>query len=61
LARTFTQLAEDTRAEVQADALARANRAGVLAMAPLGLCFLPAFLCLGIVPTVVGIAQGVLR
>ena len=23
---------------------------------PLGLCFLPAFVCLGIVPTVVGIA-----
>lgn len=61
LARTFTQLAADTRAAVRADALARANRAGVFAMAPLGLCFLPAFICLGIVPTVVGIAQGVLR
>jgi hypothetical protein len=29
-------------------------------MAPLGLCFLPAFVCIGIVPTVVGIASGVL-
>lgn len=59
LARTFTQLAADTRAEVQADALARANRAGVFAMAPLGLCFLPAFICLGIVPTIAGIADGI--
>jgi Flp pilus assembly protein TadB len=61
LARTFTQLASDTRAAVLSDALARADRAGVFAMAPLGLCFLPAFICLGIVPTVVGVAQGVLR
>jgi hypothetical protein len=28
-------------------------------MAPLGLCFLPAFVCLGVVPVVVGIAKGV--
>lgn len=60
LARTLAQLAADTRAGVRAEALARANRAGVFAMAPLGLCFLPAFICLGIVPTVVGVAQGVL-
>ncbi len=36
--------------------MARAQRAGVLLMAPLGLCFLPAFVCLGVVPVVVGIA-----
>lgn len=36
--------------------LARAQRAGVALMAPLGLCFLPAFVCLGVVPVVVGIA-----
>ena len=35
------------------------ERAGVLAAAPLGLCFLPSFVCLGIVPIVVGIARGV--
>jgi hypothetical protein len=32
----------------------------VLVAAPLGLCFLPAFVCLGIIPTVVGIAGAVL-
>lgn len=37
-------------------ALIRAQRAGVALMAPLGLCFLPAFVCLGVVPVVVGIA-----
>ena len=37
-------------------ATARAQRAGVALMAPLGLCFLPAFVCLGVVPVVVGIA-----
>jgi hypothetical protein len=26
-------------------------------MAPLGLCFLPAFVCLGVVPVVLGIAR----
>lgn len=37
-------------------ALARAQRVGVTLMAPLGLCFLPAFVCLGVVPVVIGIA-----
>lgn len=59
LARALTQLATDTRARLRAAALARAGRAGVLVLAPLGLCFLPAFVCLGIVPTVAGIARGV--
>jgi len=39
---------------------ARAQRAGVLIAAPLGLCFLPAFLVLGVVPVVVGLAGEVL-
>jgi pilus assembly protein TadC len=60
LARAFSQLAVETRASLRAAAVARANRAGVFAMAPLGLCFLPAFVCLGIVPTVAGIAGDVL-
>jgi Flp pilus assembly protein TadB len=60
LAAAFSRLARDLRAERRSTALARANRAGVLAMAPLGLCFLPAFVCIGIVPTIVGIASGVL-
>jgi hypothetical protein len=31
----------------------------VWVMAPLGLCFLPAFVCLGIVPIIVGVAHNV--
>jgi len=39
-----------------ADAAERtAGRAGVAMTAPLGLCFLPAFLCLGLAPVVVGL------
>jgi pilus assembly protein TadC len=37
-----------------------ARRAGVLAVAPLGLCHLPAFVLLGVVPVVVGLAGPVL-
>ena len=35
----------------------QAQRAAVLITAPLGLCFLPAFLVLGIVPVVIGLAD----
>ncbi len=56
LAAAFDRLAADLRANAEAVAAARAQRAGVLAVAPLGLCFLPAFVCLGIVPVVIGIA-----
>lgn len=44
------------RSCVAAQAMTRAQRAGVALMAPLGMCFLPAFVCLGVVPVVVGIA-----
>ncbi len=57
LALGWEQLAGELRAEQRASAEARAQRAGVWAMAPLGLCFLPAFVCLGVVPIVVGIAS----
>jgi pilus assembly protein TadC len=57
LARGFEQVAVEVRAHVRAAAQARAQRAGVWAIAPLGLCFLPAFVCLGVVPVVVGIAR----
>jgi pilus assembly protein TadC len=36
---------------------ARSQRAAVLITAPLGLCFLPAFLVLGIAPVVIGLAD----
>ena len=35
---------------------AAVRRAGVWVLAPLGACFLPAFVCLGVVPLVIGIA-----
>ena len=40
-------------------ATAAAERAGVLIAGPLGLCFLPAFVCLGVVPVVAGLAGDV--
>lgn len=56
LAPTLRRLAEDRRRESGAAAAARARAAGIKAVAPLGLCFLPAFVLLGIVPAVAGIA-----
>jgi Flp pilus assembly protein TadB len=44
------------RAELIDTAQARAQRAAVLITGPLGLCFLPAFLVLGIAPVVIGLA-----
>jgi len=53
--------AVDVRAEAAEAVAARAERAGVLVTGPLGLCFLPAFLALGIVPVVVGLAGPLLE
>jgi Flp pilus assembly protein TadB len=61
LAGAFQRLAADTRADGQVRAESAARRAGVLAMAPLGLCFLPAFVCLGVAPIAIGLAQQVLH
>jgi hypothetical protein len=44
------------RAGLTDAAQARAQRAAVLITGPLGLCFLPAFLVLGIAPVVIGLA-----
>jgi Flp pilus assembly protein TadB len=60
LAGAFEEAAADLRQRIRAAAEARAARSGVAAMGPLALCFLPAFVCVGIVPAVVGIASGVL-
>ncbi|MFI1914566.1 type II secretion system F family protein [Nocardia sp. NPDC020380] len=60
LATAVAELAEQRRAEAEDSAAARAERAGVLIGGPLGLCFLPAFVCLGIVPVVIGLAGRVL-
>ncbi|MFE3189252.1 type II secretion system F family protein [Nocardia sp. NPDC059240] len=61
LATAVAELAQRRRAELEDAAAARAERAGVLIGGPLGLCFLPAFLCLGIVPVVIGLAGRVLE
>ncbi|WP_052914377.1 type II secretion system F family protein [Protofrankia coriariae] len=54
LAAALGRLADQTRARRQERALTAARRAGVTAVAPLGLCFLPAFVALGVVPVVMG-------
>lgn len=56
LARGIAELAEKQRQDATHAAAAAAERAGVLIAGPLGLCFLPAFVCLGIVPAVAGLA-----
>ncbi|PXY32654.1 hypothetical protein BAY60_01960 [Prauserella muralis] len=56
LAGAAGELAERARASVADEAEARAQRAGVLITGPLALCFLPAFLCLGVIPVVIGLA-----
>ncbi|WP_285495716.1 type II secretion system F family protein [Actinomadura sp. NBRC 104425] len=60
IAPTLTRLARDQRREARAEAMARARTAGIRVLAPLGLCFLPAFVLLGIVPTIAGIASTLL-
>jgi Flp pilus assembly protein TadB len=57
LASGFERLAAELRARRAAEAAARAHRAGVVAMAPLAACFLPSFVCLGVLPVVVGVAR----
>jgi hypothetical protein len=60
LASGFERLAGELRADAAAAAAVRAHRAGVAAMAPLAACFLPSFVCLGVVPVVAGVARGAL-
>jgi pilus assembly protein TadC len=60
LAHGIAELAEQSRREAVDAATAAAERASVLIAGPLGLCYLPAFVCLGIVPVVVGLAGDVL-
>lgn len=60
LADGVAELATRCREEAAHEAAAAAERAGVLIAGPLGVCFLPAFICLGIVPVVAGLADKVL-
>jgi Flp pilus assembly protein TadB len=49
-------LAGRLREELGTEAEERAERAGVVLALPVGLCFLPAFFCLGVLPVVLGLA-----
>lgn len=61
LAQAVSELAAESRQDAADTAGAAAERAAVLIAAPLGLCYLPAFLCLGIIPVVAGLAGKVLQ
>ncbi|WP_308250863.1 type II secretion system F family protein [Nonomuraea rhizosphaerae] len=56
VADVLTRLADDARETTRAASVAAARSVGVKAVAPLGLCFLPAFVLLGIIPIVAGLA-----
>jgi len=60
LADTVRDVASDAREQARWQALERARRAGVQAVGPLAACFLPAFVLVGVVPVVAGIAQALL-
>lgn len=59
--RIVAQLADDLRRDRHAEATRRSRSVGVWTAAPLGLCFLPAFFLVGIVPTVIGLLGTVLQ
>ena len=60
LAGALGRLADDLRADRAVAAEAAAQRAGVLIVLPLGLCFLPAFLLAGLVPVLIAVLGDVL-
>ncbi|MEU7742983.1 type II secretion system F family protein [Nonomuraea sp. NPDC049158] len=59
VADVLTRLANDARQSTRATSVAAARSVGVKAVAPLGLCFLPAFVLLGIIPIVAGLATAI--
>ncbi len=59
-AAVLRAVADDARAAARTAGEVAARRAGVLAVLPLGLCFLPAFVLLGVVPLVISLLTGVL-
>jgi pilus assembly protein TadC len=56
LAGAVTELAKRVRADARDETEARAQKAAVLVAGPLALCFLPAFVCVGVLPVVLGLA-----
>jgi Flp pilus assembly protein TadB len=59
LAGALGRLADDLRADRAVAVEAAAQRAAVLIVLPLGLCFLPAFLLVGVVPVLIGLLSDV--
>ncbi|MCY0951319.1 type II secretion system F family protein [Streptomyces sp. H27-S2] len=59
-AEPVSRIASGLREDRARCAGARAQRAAVLVTAPVGLCFLPAFLAIGVAPVVIGMASGLL-
>ncbi|EGX60953.1 integral membrane protein [Streptomyces zinciresistens K42] len=59
-ASPVARLAADARADWGRAATERARRAAVMVTAPVGLCFLPAFIAIGVAPVVIGLAGGAL-
>lgn len=57
--RVLARAAAELRQQRKASALERARSVGVKTAAPLGLCFLPAFVLIGIVPTIISAFQGI--
>ena len=61
LAEAVAALATQCRQDAVHAAAATAERAAVLIAGPLGLCFLPAFVCLGVAPVVAGLAGDLMK
>ncbi|NUW33596.1 type II secretion system F family protein [Nonomuraea sp. SMC257] len=57
VAEVLMRVADDARETARTTSVAAARSVGVKAVAPLGLCFLPAFVLLGIIPVVAGLAS----
>ncbi|WP_262485216.1 type II secretion system F family protein [Corynebacterium poyangense] len=53
------RIASNVRSETSSRATAAAERAGVFIALPLALCFLPAFLLLGLAPVVISLASSI--
>ncbi|WP_436774283.1 type II secretion system F family protein [Yinghuangia sp. YIM S09857] len=60
LAERIAHLADECRDRRRSDLTAAARRTAVRATLPLGVCFLPAFLLIGVLPVVVGLATPLL-
>jgi pilus assembly protein TadC len=60
LSGALMRCADDLRADAEHARQARAQRAAVLLVLPLGLCFLPAFVLAGLVPVVLAVLRDVL-